>query len=88
MTQRTKDNLKVLLPFIGTIFLGGVAWRDIKGDVDEAVPQARFQAESLRTDNTVRILMNNNIETRESLRELMSLLTEVCVELKGRAGCR
>lgn len=88
MTQRTKDTLKILIPFVGTIFVVGLAWGDIKHQTSDALPKERFVTDSVRRDGSFTILLNYQLETREAIKELSSRMLEVCVELKGKAGCR
>lgn len=86
MTQRTKDTLKIVLPFIGTIFLVGAAWRDIRHTMDGAVPVSRFEADSIRTANRfdafgLRIDQMIQMQTETNAR-----LREICEGI--RTGCR
>ncbi|OQW48873.1 MAG: hypothetical protein A4C66_05980 [Nitrospira sp. HN-bin3] len=86
MTQRTKDAIKVILPFIGTIFLVGAAWRDLSRSLDEAVPEPRFVADSIRTSlhfERLNLRIEQMIHNQEITNER---LKEICDGI--RAGCR
>ena len=86
MTPRQASALKVVLPFIGTIFALGIAWNDLRGDIDRATPEVRFIAESIRTDGTFKAILENDKEVKQALEEISRRLLETCLAV--RSGCR
>ncbi len=88
MTQTQKNALKVVIPFISTIFLAGIAWRDVRGDVKDKLPAVRFMLDSARRDGVTAVILSNQAETNNQLRELNARMLDVCIALKGRAGCK
>lgn len=86
MTQQQANALKIVLPFVGVIFGIGVAWRDIKGDVQQSIPEQRFLAESSRTDGTFKAILGSDKETQRLLRDINDRLREICIGV--RSGCR
>jgi hypothetical protein len=86
MTQRQSAILKAILPWVGTIFMAGVAWRDLKGDIRLALPSPRFEAESIRNDGAFEVMIRNQVETKDALLDIKARLLEVCIAV--RSGCR
>lgn len=88
MTQPQKNALKVVVPFIATIFLAGIAWNKMQGQVDGKVDTSRYVTDSVHRDGVTTIILQNQVETNSQLREINQRMLEVCIALKGRAGCR
>ena len=86
MTTYTKNSIKLTLGAVILIFGMGVAWKELRGDVQSRLPETRFLAESARTDGTFKAFLRSDMETQRLLREINDRLKEICIGV--RSGCR